>query len=183
MVRPPDGTHQQTDERYEGEYMDLSDFTLEELILTAIKTEIDAREAYAAIARQVPNAFLKNRMLFLSDEEDKHRAFLEKVYGRNYPDKEIVLPEKTPVPLPEVKVEPGTPLTDIFQMAMDAEMAANEFYKEMAVLFPEDEQVSNGLEYLAAMEMGHYRILELEREELARMEDYDAGWELMHVGP
>jgi rubrerythrin len=163
--------------------MDLSSYSLEELILTAIKTEIEARETYASIAREVPNAFLKDRLLFLSDEEDKHRAFLEKVYDRNFPGKEVVLPDETPVPLPEIKMEPGIPLTDVFQMAMDAEQAANEFYLEMAKLFPDDKQVRNGLEYLASMEMGHYKMLSIEREELARMEDYDAGWELMHLGP
>jgi len=33
------------------------------------------------------------------------------------------------------------------------------------------------------MEMGHYRLLELEKEQAEEFEKYDAEFDMMHVGP
>ena len=163
--------------------MDLSQYTMEDLLLSAIKAEVEARDMYQSLASEVPNAFLKSRLLFLSDEEDKHRFFIENAYKKQFPDKELQLPETTPVPMPEIKMGSDVPVSEVFESAMEAEMAAHDFYMDMAGMFGDDVPLKNGFEYLASMEMGHYKLLELEREELARMEDVEMGWEMMHLGP
>ena len=163
--------------------MDLERFKLDELLLAALKSELEAREIYRELADMVNVAFMKDRLLFLSDEEDKHRAFLEKVWAKNFPKKPIKIPITTSVPLPEVRLGKDIPASDVFNQAMEAEMAAKEFYEGLAGRFKGDKAVRNGLEYLAAMELGHYRLLELEKEQLDRMEEGDAGWEMMHLGP
>jgi rubrerythrin len=38
------------------------------------------------------------------------------------------------------------------------------------------------LEFFATMEMGHYRILEMERDNMKRFESYDTYWPMMHLG-
>jgi hypothetical protein len=38
------------------------------------------------------------------------------------------------------------------------------------------------LELFATMELGHYRLLEIERENMKRFESYDASWPMMHIG-
>ncbi|MCD6454565.1 MAG: hypothetical protein J7L62_04615 [Candidatus Aminicenantes bacterium] len=87
--------------------MNLESFTLEELLLTALKSEIESMEIYKKISMAVSNALLKDRFKFLAGEEEKHREFIENIYKGKFLGREIKLPEKTPVPLPEVKFEKG----------------------------------------------------------------------------
>lgn len=37
--------------------------------------------------------------------------------------------------------------------------------------------------YVASMEMGHYRLLEIERENAERFEVFEVSWPDIHVGP
>lgn len=162
--------------------MDLSKYTLEEIIVSAIKTEIEARDIYAKVSEMVKNPFLKPKLKFLSEEEERHRIFFEHFFKQKFPDREIILPEKTPVPLPEIKLEgEKTPVSKIFQHAMDAEKAAHDFYKSMAELFEAEPEVKNTLLYIAVMEMGHYRLFEIERENALKFEDEDIP--MVHLGP
>ena len=84
--------------------MDLSKYTEEDLLLSAIKSEVDSKEVYSKLADMVKNFFLKDRLKFLASEEEKHRIFLESLFMKKIPQKEIILPEKTPVPLPKLKI-------------------------------------------------------------------------------
>ncbi len=38
------------------------------------------------------------------------------------------------------------------------------------------------LKYFANMEMGHYKLLETERESAEYFEDYEKDWPMMHMG-
>ncbi len=164
--------------------MDLTKFTREELILTALKSEVEAKKIYSILAEMVKNAFLKERLNFLAAEEEKHRQFFEELYKKEFPGKEISLPEKTPVPLPEMIITKETvPLTEVLEMAMRAEMAAYEFYNSLADLYKEEAGTENMLRYIASMEMGHYRLLEIERQQAQRFEDFDIAWSMIHIGP
>ncbi len=40
----------------------------------------------------------------------------------------------------------------------------------------------NTLEYFANMELGHFKILEIEKENVEKFEEYDDYWPMMHVG-
>jgi rubrerythrin len=163
--------------------MDLSHFTREELFVSAIKSEIESREIYSRLSEGVKNAFLKDRLTFLASEEGKHRAFLEGAFKREFPGKELILPEKTPVPLPEIRVpDEMVSLSKVLESAMDAELAAQAFYNSFAEQFPDDKGMRNTLELFATMEMGHYRLLEIERDNMQRFESYDAYWPMMHIG-
>jgi rubrerythrin len=163
--------------------MDLTRFSKEELFVSAIKSEVESREVYSKLAERVKNAFLKDRLRFLASEEEKHRIFLEGAFNKEFPDKELILPEKTPVPLPEIKIsDEMAPLSEVFESAMDAELASQEFYSSFAAGFPEDTDMRKTLELFAVMEMGHYRILEIERDNMKRFESYDAYWPMIHVG-
>jgi len=166
------------------EDMDLSKYTLEDVLVSAIKSEIDSKEVYSKIGERVKNFMLKERMKFLAGEEEKHREFLHSLYEKNFPGKEPKIPDVTPVPLPLIKIwDEDTPLSEVIESAMNAEMAANEFYTAMAGLFEEDAETNKMLKYLASMEMGHYKLLEIEKENALRFEYYDQVWPMMHVGP
>jgi len=163
--------------------MDLMQFSKEELFASAIKSEVESREIYSRLSEAVKNAFLKDRLAFLASEEEKHRAFLQSAFEREFPGRELILPEKTPVPLPEIRIPDETvPLSEVLESAMNAELASQEFYNSFATQFPENGHMRKTLEFFATMEQGHYKLLEMERENIERFEAYDAYWPMMHIG-
>jgi rubrerythrin len=163
--------------------MDLARFSKEELFLSAIKSEVDSREVYSRLSDSVRNAFLKDRLTFLASEEEKHRVFLEDAFKREFSGKGIALPEKTPVPLPEMRIpDESVPVSEVLKSAMNAELAAQDFYNSFAAQFPADSDMRKVLEFFATMEMGHYKLLEIERENMQRFESYDTYWPMMHIG-
>ena len=164
--------------------MDLSKYSLEELFFTAIKAEIGSQEAYSTLSGITKNAFLKDKLKFLATEEEKHRLFLEKEFKKHLPNLELVLPECSPVPLPGIDVSDETvPMSQILQQAMDAEMAAYEFYMEFAKFVSGKEDLVLTLGYFAKMEQGHYELLRIEKDSAEEFEVFDEYNPLMHVGP
>ncbi|MGA1820049.1 MAG: ferritin family protein [Thermoplasmatota archaeon] len=162
--------------------MDLSRYSMEELLLAAIKSEVESAAVYNQLASKVTNGFLSDKLMFIAGEERKHQDFLESVYRMNV-QKEPVLPLSTPVPLPEISVStPSVPPSEVMFQAMTAEQAASDFYASLAGMF-EDPETRRMLEYLSQMEIGHYKLLELEKEHLDREEEYEIEWEMMHAGP
>jgi len=85
--------------------MNYSKYSLKDLLLTAYKSEIEARDFYQDLAKPIANFFLKDRIVFLATEEEKHRQALENLYRQQFQEKEITVPEKSPVPLPQLKIE------------------------------------------------------------------------------
>ena len=163
--------------------MNLDSFDLEELLLTAIKSEVESNKLYSKMAKKTKNGLLEDKFKFLAVEEEKHRAFIEEIYMNHFPDAEIRLPAKTPVPLPEVEYNEETPLSKLLKQAMDAEVAASKFYKSLAERFEEGSKIQNTLSYFADMEIGHFKILETEKESMERFEEGDVYWPMVHVGP
>jgi len=51
--------------------MDLKKYTLEDLLLAAMKSEIESHAVYTSIATQVKNGLLKDKFKFLAQEEKK----------------------------------------------------------------------------------------------------------------
>jgi rubrerythrin len=164
--------------------MDLSKYTEEDLLLSAIKSEVDSNEVYSKLSEGVKNFYLKEKLRFLASEEEKHREFLESLFKNKIPGKEIVLPQKTPVPLPELKIEhENVPISEILERAMKAEKAAQDFYFCLAERFSVNSDVKKMLYYFATMELGHYKILDIERKNALNFEHYDQVWPMMHAGP
>ncbi len=163
--------------------MDLDGYTLKDMLLTAVRAEIDSHAVYSALADMVGNAFLKDKLLYLAGEEEKHMQTVEKIYSEQFPGEEMTVPDLGIVPLPDLKMpDESVPLSEVLGSAMDAEMAAHDFYTSMAGEF-DNPSVKITLTYFAAMEMGHYQLLEVEKENAERMEDYDDDFGMMHVGP
>jgi rubrerythrin len=163
--------------------MDLSTFSLKDILLAAIKSEIESKKVYRALGERVENVFLKNRLFFLSQEEEKHRQFIEQLYQQKMDTKEYTLPDETPVPVPFLILpDESEPLSQVFETAMGAEKASHDFYTKMATWF-EDSQIHTTLLYFADMEMSHYGLLHDELKTLKRFEDFDTLWPMMNVGP
>ena len=164
--------------------MDLSIFDENTLLLAALKSEIDSKRVYQGIAEGVRNAFLKNKLVFLAAEEESHRTLIEGVYRERFPTKPLKIPESSPVPLPALKItDEMMPLSEVFLAAMKAEKAACEFYRHMATHYEDNPKLKKTVEYVATMEMGHYRLLEIEKDNMERFEDFDVYTPFIHVGP
>ena len=164
--------------------MNLDEYRLEDLFLSAIKSEVESNRVYSDLAKKIKNGLLQDKLDFLAKEEEKHRKFIEETYLNHFPNKKIILPKESPVPLPEIKIEDeNMPLSKIFVSAMNAEKAAQEFYKSFANRFEEGTKLNHTLKYFSDMELGHYKLLEIEKESMERFEEADIYWPMMHVGP
>ena len=163
--------------------MDLSQFSKEILLLSAIRSEIDSRQTYLDTAAKVKNALLKEKLSFLASEEENHKEIIEAIYREEFPGKRVTIPETSPVPLPEIKItDEMMPITEIFSMAMDAEKAAHDFYVEMSKLYEENLRIKKTIEYIATMELGHFKLLEIEKQNMKKFEDFDVYSPMLHVG-
>jgi rubrerythrin len=163
--------------------MDLEGYGMKELLLAAIKSEVESKEVYLQLSTKVNNAFLADKLRFIAEEEEKHRDYLESVFKMEVQDGDIVLPKESPVPLPEVKVDsPLVQASDIMGQAMEAELAASDFYGSLSKMF-KDQEIIDTLNYLSKMEVGHYKLLEIEKDILESQEDFEVEWDMMHVGP
>ena len=164
--------------------MDLKKYTLEDLLLAAMKSEVESKMIYMKIAKTVKNGLLKDKLEFLAKEEEKHRQFVEQIYKKNFPGKKLVLPKITPVPLPQLIISgEDTPLGTMLKNSMLAEQAAHDFYKSLSKQFTENAMIRNTLSYFADMELQHYKILEIEKESMDRFEEADVYWPMVHAGP
>ena len=163
--------------------MNLDKFDLEYLLLIAMKSEIESNILYSKMAKKTQNGLLQDKLKFLAGEEEKHRLFIEEIYLNHFPDKQIKLPEKTKVPLPDVEYNENTPMSVLLQQAMNAEQEASIFYKILADRFEEGTKMHNTLLYFSDMEIGHFKILEQEKESMERFEDADVYWPMVHIGP
>jgi rubrerythrin len=159
-------------------------YSLEDIMLSALKSEVDSKAVYSHLAQNVKNYLMKDKLEFLAREEENHRRFIEEIYLNHFPDKKIELPSSTPVPLPTVPIpDEDTPLSKILGSAMKAEQSAHDFYKAFAERFESGSKLHHTLMYFADMEWSHYKILEVEKESMERFEEADVYWPMMHIGP
>ncbi|MEM4258571.1 MAG: ferritin family protein [Candidatus Thermoplasmatota archaeon] len=164
--------------------MDLGHFQLNELLLAALKSELESKTMYTQLAQKIKNGLLSDKLLFLAAEEEKHRQYIEELYKTHYPDEPLTIPKTTPVPLPELTtISETTKLSTLLAQAMHAEQAAETFYQELATRFPNDTKIKNTLLYFSKMELGHYKILELEKQSMEQFEGADEYWPMIHAGP
>jgi rubrerythrin len=164
--------------------MDLDKYSLEEIFLTAIRAEMDSKQVYHALAKRIENVYMKDKILFLAEEEEKHRAAIEKLYKKKFPNKKLVVPRTTPVPLRELALpEKGMTVSVVLENAMKAEQAAQMFYEAFSTRFSAKSVERKLLLYFSNMELGHFRLIEADRELMAREEWFDTEWPMMHAGP
>ncbi len=159
-------------------------YSLKEWILTAIRSEMASYVVYTTLENKVKNGLMKDKFHFLAAEETKHQRFLESLFKKTFPKEDLIVPKKSPIPLPEIIIpkDEDMSLSMLLSQAMIAEQAAQEFYKELSGKF-DDMTVSHMLEYFADMELGHYRILQTEKESIERFEQADIYWPMVHAGP
>lgn len=139
---------------------------LEEMFLFAIQSEINDNKSYTDLAERVEHSFLKTKMYFLAQEEERHKVTLEEMYRVYYPEKDIVIPPNMKGPGLNITFMNEDQLVKILETAMEYEKSAEKYYLSMADKLSDDLESSATLTYFAAMEATHYDLLKTEKEHL-----------------
>ena len=147
------------------------DLTNLEVLEIAIKAEVDAAAMYRKMAKMVKNKDLKNRLLYLENEENGHQALFERMYKKQFPDVELDLPKVSAVPSVEDALHKEMGLKKLFEIAMEAELLSEKFYNELAEI-SQDLQATTTYRYLARVEHGHFDLLKNELEFLKKFPEY-----------
>lgn len=155
---------------------------IEEMLKVAIKSEIDAADNYEKMASKTKIVFLKDKLIFLANEEKGHRNLLEKLFHSKFPHKTLTLDVEGKKPLPKLQIEEDMPISEMLTEAMEAEKKASDFYKNMGETLEKEEEKAMA-RYLSHMEESHYYLLKSELELAHNFELYDEIHEMMHVGP
>ena len=158
--------------------------TMLEIFGIAIKSEIDAAAGYGEIAKRVRNQDLKKKLLFIKNEEVKHRKLLTAQYKEQFPDIKLLLPKQGLAPKLNVALEKNVPIAKLFELAMDAEKRAEDFYAQGAKL-AKDQTGKNLLFYLSGMERGHYFTLKAEYDLMQQFDKFESykKFSFEHLGP
>jgi len=84
----------------------MSKYTLKDLLLIGIKSEIEAEKVYRSTANKAKNPFLKAKLNALAEEENNHKKILEELFHELYPREDIKLPENPEFlpEFPEIKI-------------------------------------------------------------------------------
>ena len=151
--------------------IDLSNFSKKELLEIAIKSEVDAANVYRSLIKKTSNLVLIDHLKFLADEEEKHKWMLERIFKEEFLNETPTLPPMSVVPLPTVKITENKSLPELLKEAMDAERAAEEFYKKLAERYTGDKKEL--LLYLSVIEQGHYFLLSNEYHLIKSLSDYE----------
>ncbi|WP_457751664.1 ferritin-like domain-containing protein [Thermococcus sp.] len=152
------------------------EITDKEVFEIAVNAEIRAKEAYEKFASMTKSDIIRDELLFLAREEDKHREIIEKMAekfeGDRTEPKKInidvigefrVIAEK----MTEVIKNPDINIDEIYEIAMDAELVSERLYKELAG-YAATEKTRLVLEMLADMERNHYNILKKQYDYIMR---------------
>ncbi|NJE85902.1 rubrerythrin [Thermococcus sp. CX2] len=152
------------------------EITDKEVFEIAISSEIRAKEAYEKLASVIKSDIIRDEILFLAKEEDKHREIIEKMAekfeGERTEPKKIeidvmaefkVIAEK----MAEVIKKPDANIDEIYEIAMQAELVSEKLYKELAG-YAATEKTRLILEMLADMERNHYNILRKQYDYIMR---------------
>jgi len=159
--------------------LNLKDYHLDDLLYAAIRSEKESQRVYSAQARKSKNVFLRYKFSFLAREEEAHEVILERLFRKLFPDRELQIPESSPIPLPDFQdMDPDIEIPDMLERAMDVELAAHDYYLSLRGITGSESDVGLLLEYLASMELGHYRLLEIERNNQVINEEFEEYWKV-----
>jgi rubrerythrin len=155
---------------------------LEALLAIAIESERKAADNYQKAADKTNIFLLKDKFLFLKNEELGHRKLLERLFATKFPEKEPISPEGLHKPFEDFTVTDDMQLSEVIKGAMQQEQTAADFYRDIEKRLEGDKQKAMA-RYLASMEDSHYYLLKSELEIAFNFELYDEVHHMMHVGP
>jgi len=150
--------------------MDLQEYSIKDLLLTAIKSEEDNYQLYSTLNYRVGDEALASKLDFLSNEEVKHKTMLEQMFSKHYPDEKVEVNDiATDVPLPMIEIAPGYyPVGDILSQVMEAELVTADFYSSWKDIYPDEDELKVLLDNLSGWEMSHYKLVKQLKESIKK---------------
>ena len=150
--------------------MDIDKLSIEEVLGMAVKTEVQGRKFYLMLADKVTNPEVKQKVISLARDEERHEAMIRGLYKEILGKEPDNLPEKG-IPdivaaIKSMDITEKTELLRLLDMAIEAELLAAKFYDRGAKLTP-DPRTKNLFIELAAEEDGHYNMLVAEKAAIA----------------
>jgi rubrerythrin len=165
----------------------MAEMTLKTALEVALKSETRAREIYETLHGRVGNLMMRDKLVFLAGEEQKHydmlRAVFEEKIGGTPAEPDLALLPRMVVEFDFEKAE----LTELWRAAMEAEQVSAEHYDGLAGRVSGRAKVM--FNYLANVERSHYYLLKSEYDVLAeideytRTDDFPFGMNLVNLGP
>ena len=138
-----------------------------EMIKKAIVAEIDGQKFYKFLADKTTNEDAKRKLTNLAKDEIRHEAALIKIYKDLFDEEVDDLPDQGVSVLSKFFRDRGEtePINEIqcIDMAIEAELAATEFYKASAAEADNDE-IKDIYTQMADEEFHHYELLKAERD-------------------
>lgn len=160
------------------------ELTVVEVLGIAIRSEVSSYALYNQLSKRVENKMVKNRLVWLGDEEKNHRIILTDMYGDLTGEKYPAIPPTGNLrQFVDVPIEDMANL-DVLKLAARKEELASKFYSA-AIATLVDPKAKEMLEYLSEMETGHQDVLLQEIKHLEKnplWHEQQAG-QLFHVGP
>lgn len=152
------------------------EITDREVFEIAMNAEIRAKEAYEKLASATKSDIIRDELLFLAREEDRHREIIEKMAEKFAGDR--TEPKKINIDvvgefkviaerMGEVIQKPDLNIDEVYEVAMDAELVSERLYRELAS-YAATENTRLVLEMLADMERNHYAILRRQYDYITR---------------
>ena len=140
------------------------DEKLAEYIDVAIGREEDAYRFYTDLAGKVNDPAARETLAWISGEEKKHKAFLEKFRAEGVGPAAMRLSDpvyyKIAEHLEEPEVEADMARADVFLVASHRELRSYNFYSELAALYDEGDEVRDMLHKIANEELKHKEKME-----------------------
>ncbi len=140
------------------------DEKLLEYINIAIAREEDASRFYTELAGKVADPSARETLAWISEEEKKHKAFLEKFRAEGVGPDAMRLSDvvyyKIAEHLEEPEVEEDMSRSEVFLIASHRELRSYQFYSELAMLYDEGSRVHDMLYKIANEELKHKEKME-----------------------
>ena len=160
------------------------DLTAIEILGIGARSEEESCKFYRKLAQRIKNKIVKEKILSLARDEKIHKEILFKKYSE-------ITGEKVPPVPPKGRDRSKSPtnsemaIKDLIQFAICKEREAYKLYS-LGASKAKDLSGRHMLEYLAAFEKNHERILKAELEALERFPKWfeeEDGFRFIHVGP
>jgi rubrerythrin len=143
--------------------------TVEEVLRTAIQSEVETRVYYQTLAERTADPSVRKRMLQLADGELVHRAKLERKYremvGRNAPD-----PAPAHVDLPSDVAD--LDMRHALKLALERERDSEAYFRHLAERVPATTELGRLFVELGEVEWQHKIDLQGEYDRTAGPEDF-----------
>lgn len=140
--------------------------TTMKLLKQAIRSEIDGRRFYEFLASKTKNPDAKRKLTTLASDEKRHESLLYRIYEKKFGKKVDEVPEEGVGVLSKFFANPekyeGLGEVQYIDMAIEAELAATEYYKSEANNAP-DEETKQIFVRMSEEEYSHFESLEAEK--------------------